>query len=61
MEVNGDEDGGCWARMEVAGWLKKRRWMRGVGVAAPSAAAGETKQRDKTKWVGVKLGLVLNF
>ena len=49
------------ARMGAAGHLKKRRWMRGVGAAAPSVAAGETKQRDKTKWVGVKLGLVLNF
>jgi len=35
--------------------------MRGVGAVAPSVVAGETKQRDKTKWVGVKLGLVLNF
>jgi len=25
MEANGGENGGCWARMEAAGRLKKRR------------------------------------
>ena len=54
MEVNGGEDGGCWSFEE------KEVNERG-GCHRAFCCCCETKQRDKTKWVGVKLGLVLIF
>jgi len=52
MELLG-ENGGCWSFEE--------KEVNGRGGCRRAFCCCERKQRDKTKWVGVKLGLVLNF